>query len=119
MGSRASKSPRSSSPTATRPKQKNRVKFMPRANERKVDYVRDIPASLAAEVPQRVKNELAAKSIEHTAIREQLDVLRKTRGQRRIEPLRVPAHLRDAGAMMVLDDSGVEKRADIPRGSSE
>ena len=89
---------------------------MPRANERKVNYTRDIPASMSQEVPQRVKDQLDALSFVHTQQRSELDVLRKTRGQRALEPLKVPAHLQGG---MTISDAGVRQLADIPAGTSE
>lgn len=99
-----------------RPKQRNRVQFMPRANERKVNYTRDIPASMSQEVPQHVKDQLDALSMVHTQQRSELDVLRKTRGQRTLEPLKVPAHLRGG---VTISDAGVRRLVDIPTGTNE
>jgi len=87
---------------------------MPRANERVVNYRRDIPGSI--NVPEYVKEQLDALSIVHTQQRTELDALRKTRGQRQVTPLRVPGHLQDG---IPMSDQGVERLADIRRGSSE
>jgi hypothetical protein len=47
-------------------------------------------------------------------VRQQLDILRKTRGQREVGTVKIPAHLQQP--TIILDDSGVEERADIPQG---
>ena len=45
---------------------------------------------------------------EQANIKMQLDILRKTRGQRNVGEVQIPAHLR---VMEMLDASGVEERA--------
>ena len=90
------------------PKQKNRVQVMPNAGVREVNYIRDIPGDVG--VPQHVRDQLTAQSMLHTDVRKQLDVLRKTRGQRTLEPLKVPVHL-STGIPMSADD--VKPRGDL------
>lgn len=82
---------------------------MPNPGVRQVNYTRDIPPG--HQVPQAVRDGLDALSIVHTAQRKELDALRRTRGQRKLEPLKVPGHL---SAGMPMSDEGVRRLADIP-----
>lgn len=76
----------------------------------KVDYHQDAP-----NVPVVVKGKLDALSLEHTGTRQQLDILRKTRGQRDVGAVKVPREL--MAPTLVSNnpndpnsDAGVERR---------
>ena len=90
------------------PKPTKPVQFAAKANIRDVNWERDAPAGV--NVPAGVKDRLAALSIEHSSQRKELDILRKTRGQRDVGSLKVPAHLQ-AGIPMAADD--VKPRAQL------
>lgn len=62
--------------------------------------------------PRNAETQVLADHLDtvHNSVRDQLDVLRKTRGQRKVGALKVPAHLREA---MRLGNDGVEVRANI------
>ncbi len=96
--------PKGVSPSLNRPNRAVRLPAQP--NIREVNWERDA----AGNVPAAVKDRLLAVSMEHTDIRRQLDVLRKTRGQRDVGALKVPAALQ---AGIPMSDSGVKARAQI------
>lgn len=82
--------------------------MLAKAKETKVDWKRDVND---LNLPAHVKDHLDAVSIEHTQVRQTLDVLRKTRGQRVVGNVKVPASLQQG---MTLDGAGVQRRGDIP-----
>jgi len=97
-----------------KPKGKQGIRFAPNPGVTKVNWRRDVPGDV--QVPAAVLDGLDALSIVHTQQRQELKALRETRGTRKLEPVKVPAHLSQG---MPLSDSGVRKLADIPAGTSE
>lgn len=61
-------------------------------------------------LPQAVKDQFDALSIQAASTRQQLDILRQTRGSRNVGTVKVPPHLQTGD---VLDGRGVERRGDV------
>lgn len=61
-------------------------------------------------MPAHVKDQLDALMLTASETRAQLDILRKTRGQREVGSVKVPAHLQ---APEPVSDTGVEHRATV------
>ena len=81
---------------------------MAKPSIREVNWNRDIPGDVG--VPQGVRDRLSALSMEHTDRRKELDILRKTRGQRDVGSLKTPVHLTEG---MPMDATGVKPRGDL------
>lgn len=105
-----------------KPKEKAPFRRLAGPREKKVAWNRD---ATDVNLPQHVIDRLQAISIEHSQVRQELDILRKTRGKRTVGTVKVPAHLsagvpldtrdrvvdRNTGRITTVD---VERRADIP-----
>lgn len=69
-----------------------------------VKWNRDVPAG--KNLPQSVLDRLEALSLVHSDTRRQLDALRKSRAQREVGSVKVPAHLQQP---VPMSDAGVRK----------
>lgn len=79
---------------------------------RRVNWNRDVKQN----VSRATRDQLDALSIEHTQVRQQLDILRKTRSQRDVGTLKIPAHLQ---TVITIDDTGVKQTGGIALISEE